>query len=256
VQGFSGLMSLTGTPETAPTRAGYIACDAMGAMTAAFAIAAALVRKQQSGVGEYIDVALLDATLASMAAWVVSNYLNAGAVPKPMGNENHSAAPSGTYRCKSSQINIVNNEEHQFHSLCDVVGHAEWKSDPRFAERHTRVANREVLRGLLEQALAAKTAAEWEPLFTKAGVPAGPVLNVPDVLAHAQIAHRGLLKTFPDALGDGRHLTVPKTGFRLGTEQPDANEPPPTLGQHTEQILRQAGYDAAALAHFKQAGVI
>lgn len=256
VQGFSGLMSLTGTPETAPTRAGYIACDAMGAMTAAFAIAAALVRKQKTGAGEYIDVALLDATLASMAAWVVSNYLNAGAVPKPMGNENHSAAPSGTYRCGDGQLNIVNNEEHQFHNLCDVVGHPEWKTDARFAERHTRVSNREVLRDLLEQALATRTAAEWERLFTQAGVPVGPVLNVPQVLVHAQIAHRGLLKTFPDALGAGHDLTVPKTGFRLGAEQPDAETPPPVLGQHTEEILKQAGYDAAALAHFKQAGAI
>jgi len=256
VQGFSGLMSLTGTAQTAPTRAGYIACDAMGAMTAAFAVCAALVRKQKTGAGECIDVSLLDATLASMAAWVVSNYLNAGAVPKPMGNENHTAAPSGTYRTGDGQLNIVNNEEHQFHGLCEVVGHPEWKTDARFAERHTRVANREVLRALLEQALSAKSAAQWEALFTAAGVPAGPVLNVPDVLAHPQIAHRGLLKTFPNALGDGRDLTVPKTGFRLATEQPDADTPPPTLGQHSDEILAQAGYDAADIARFKRDGII
>lgn len=256
VQGFSGLMALTGTPETAPTRAGYIACDAMGAMTAAFAVCAALVRKQKTGEGEYIDVSLLDSTLASMAAWVVSNYLNAGAVPKPMGNENHSAAPSGTYRCKAGQLNIVNNEEHQFHSLCEVVGHPEWKTDARFAERHTRVGNREILRGLLEQALAAKTAAEWEPLCTAAGVPAGPVLNVPDVLMHPQIAHRGLLKTFTNALGDGRDLTVPQTGFRLGTDQPEAVTPPPTLGQHSAEILGALGYGAADIARLQRDGVI
>jgi formyl-CoA transferase len=256
VQGFSGLMALTGTPDTAPTRAGYIACDAMGAMTAAFAVCAALVRKQKTGEGEYIDVALLDATLASMAAWVVSNYLNAGAVPRPMGNENHSAAPSGTYRCMSGQLNIVNNEEHQFHKLCDVVGHPEWKADPRFAERHTRVGNREILRGLLEQALSAKTAAEWEPLFTAAGVPAGPVLNVPDVLTHPQIAHRGLLRTFPGALGEGRDLTVPKTGFRLGAEQPDVPTPPPALGEHNAQVLGALGYDAGDIERLKRDGVI
>lgn len=256
IQGFSGLMSLTGTPQTAPTRAGYLACDAMGAMTAAFAVCAALVRKQKTGEGECIDVSLLDATLATMAAWIVSNYLNAGAVPKPMGNENHTAAPSGTYRCGSGQINIVNNEEHQFHSLCDVVGHPEWKTDARFAERHTRIANREVLRELLEQALSRKSAGEWEPLFTNAGVPAGPVLTVPDVLAHEQIAHRGLLKTFPNALGEGRDLTVPKTGFRLGTAQPDAVTPPPTLGQHTDEILAQVGFSAAEIAHLKRDGVV
>lgn len=256
IQGFSGLMSLTGTAHTAPTRAGYLACDAMGAMTAAFAVCAALVRKQKTGEGECIDVSLLDSTLASMAAWIVSNYLNAGAVPKPMGNENHTAAPSGTYRCGTGQLNIVNNEEHQFHALCDVVGHPQWKTDARFAERHTRIANREILRELLEQALAAKTASEWEVLFTDAGVPAGPVLNVPDVLAHPQIAHRGMLATFNNALGEGRDLTVVKTGFRLGSEQPGAATPPPQLGQHTADVLAALGYDTAQVDRLKRDGII
>lgn len=256
VQGFSGLMALTGTPETAPTRAGYIACDAMGAMTAAFAIAAALVRKQKTGEGECIDVSLLDATLASMAAWVVSNYLNAGAVPKPMGNENHTAAPSGTYRCGSGQLNIVNNEEHQFHSLCEVVGHPEWKTDPRFAERHTRIGNRETLRSLLEEALSAKTASEWEPLFTQAGVPIGPVLNVPDVLAHPQIKHRELLATYKNALGEGRDLTVAKAGYRLAAVPAGVNTPPPRLGAHTSTILAELGYDEATVQRFAASGVI
>jgi formyl-CoA transferase len=256
VQGFSGLMSLTGNEQTAPTRAGYIACDAMGAMTAAFAVSAALVRKQKTGEGECIDVALLDATLASMASWVVSNYLNAGAVPKPMGNENHTAAPSGTYRCGSGQLNIVNNEEHQFHGLCDVVGHPEWKTDVRFAERHTRIAHRAVLRELLEEALAAKSAAEWETLFIDAGVPVGPVLNVPDVLAHPQIAHRGMLTTFKNALGAGRDLSVAKTGFRLGGEQPGVDAPPPVLGQHSREILSALGYTDGDIARLQRSGVI
>jgi formyl-CoA transferase len=256
VQGFSGLMALTGTPETAPTRAGYIACDAMGAMTAAFAIAAALVRKQKTGEGECIDVSLLDATLASMAAWVVSNYLNAGAVPKPMGNENHTAAPSGTYRCGSGQLNIVNNEEHQFHSLCEVVGHPEWKADARFAERHTRISNREVLRGLLETALATKSSAEWEILFTAAGVPVGPVLNVPEVLAHPQIAHRELLATYQGALPGGRDLSVPKGGYRLAGAPAGVDTPPPRLGQHTHEVLRQLGLMDSDIERLKETGAI
>ncbi len=256
VQGFSGLMSLTGDEKTAPTRAGYIACDAMGAMSAAFAVSAALVRKLKTGEGECIDVSLLDATLSTMAGWVVSNYLNAGAVPKPMGNENHTAAPSGTYRCGQGQLNIVNNEEHQFHGLCDVVGHSEWKTDARFAERHTRVSNRAVLRELLEQALAAKTAAEWEVLFTDAGVPAGPVLTVPEVLAHPQVAHRDLIKTFENALGDGRDLSVAKSGYRLSGQQPSVDTPPPVLGEHTAETLGGLGYDAQAIKGLASHGVI
>jgi crotonobetainyl-CoA:carnitine CoA-transferase CaiB-like acyl-CoA transferase len=93
-------------------------------------------------------------------------------------------------------------------------------------------------------------------LFTQAGVPAGPVLSVPDVLAHPQIAHRGLLKTFKNALGDGRDLTVPKTGYRLASQQPDVATPPPLLGQHNAEILAAIGYDAAAIARLQGDGVI
>jgi crotonobetainyl-CoA:carnitine CoA-transferase CaiB-like acyl-CoA transferase len=256
VQGFSGLMSLTGNEKTAPTRAGYIACDAMGAMSAAFAICAALVRKQKTGEGECIDVSLLDATLSTMAVWVVSNYLNAGAIPKPMGNENHTAAPSGTFQCREGQINIVNNEEHQFMALCDVLGHPQWKTDARFNERHQRIAHREILRVLIEKTLSTQNATFWEKAFTQAGVPVGPVFSVPQVLAQDQIAHRGLLKTFPNALGEGRDLTIAKTGYRLSNTPPDVMSPPPRLGEHGDEILKNLGYDEKGLIRLKSEGVI
>lgn len=256
IQGFCGLMSLTGDAQSAPTRAGYIVCDTMAAITAAFAVCAALYRREKTGEGEMIDVSMLDASLASMASWPVSNYLNAGKVPVPMGNENHTASPSGTFRTGKGLLNIVNNEQKQWEALCKVVGHPQWKTDTRFADRDARIAHRAELRTALEDALQAKSAEEWEPLLTAAGVPAGPILNVPDIVRHPQIESRQLIKRFENAPGVGRDIAVSRVGFRLSREQPDVDRPPPTLGQDTDDVLQAVGYSAKEIEDFRSAGVI
>jgi len=256
IQGYSGLMSLTGDEKTAPTRAGFVVCDTMAAMTAAFAVAAALFSRQQTGEGEMIDVSMLDASLSTMASWVISNYLNAGKVPVPMGNENHTAAPSGTFRTGNGLLNIVNNEQKQFDGLCDIIGLPALKTDPRFAERNARIRNRDVLRSILEGALQAKSAAEWEKIFNDAGVPAGQILTVPQVLEHPQLEHRQLLKRFRQVEGVGRDVAVPRLGFRLSRDQPDVARPPPRLGQDTDEVLMASGYTAEEIAGLRQDGVI
>jgi CoA:oxalate CoA-transferase len=256
IQGFCGLMSLTGDEKTAPMRAGYIVCDTMAAVTAAFAVCAALYRREKTGEGEMIDVSMLDASLATMASWPVSNYLNAGKVPVPMGNENHTASPSGAFRAGKGLLNIVNNEQKQWEGLCDVVGHPEWRTDSRFVDRYARIAHRAELRALLEEALQAKSADEWEQLLGEAGVPAGPILNVPDIVRHPQIESRQLIKRFKNPPGVGRDVAVSRLGFRLAKEQPDVDRPPPTLGRDTETVLKAAGYSAQEIEEFRSAGVI
>ena len=256
IQGFSGIMSLTGDRDTAPMRAGYVVCDTMAAMTAAFAVCAALFRRATTGEGEMIDVSMLDASFATMASWVISNYLNAGKTPQPMGNENHTAAPSGTYRTGKGLINIVVNEERHFLRLCDIIDRPQFKSDPRFCERDIRIANREVLRGLLEEALQARSAAEWEKLFDEAGVPAGPILTIPEIVAHPQVAERGLLKRFEKVKDLERDLQVTRAGFRLSKEQPDVATPPPQLGQDSARILGAMGFNDADIEELRRDGVI
>jgi len=256
IQGYSGLMSLTGDEKTAPTRAGFVVCDTMAAMTAAFAVAAALFSRQQTGEGEMIDVSMLDASLSTMASWVVSNYLNAGKVPVPMGNENHTAAPSGTFRTGNGLLNIVNNEQKQFEGLCDIIGLPALKTDSRFAERNARIRNRDVLRSMLEDALQAKSAAEWEKVFNDAGVPAGQILTVPQVVEHPQLEHRQLIKRFSQVEGVGRDVAVPRLGFRLSRDQPDVTTPPPRLGQDTDEVLKASGYTIEEIARLRQDGVI
>jgi len=256
IQGFCGLMSLTGDANTAPTRAGFTVCDAMAAITAAFAICAALYRKQKSGVGEMIDVSMLDASLASMAAWMLSNHLNAGDIPIPRGNENPSSSPSGTFRTGEGLLNIVNNEDKHFERLCDVIGMPQLRSDPRFAERTARIANRQQMREVLEAALQTKSAQEWEDLFDAAGVPAGRILSIPEIARHPQLQHRQFIKRFTTVEGVDREVAVPRLGFRLRSEPPDVRTPPPTLGHDTETILQRLGYTAADIGELRSQGVI
>lgn len=256
IQGYSGLMSVTGTEETGPFRAGYVVCDTMGAMTAAFAIVSALYRAQATGEGAFVDVSMLDASLVTMAAWVISNYVNAGDVPRPLGNESHSAAPSGTFPTKDGQINLVNNEQKQFETTCDVLGRPDLKTHPLFADRDDRLKHRKALRAELEATLKTRTGAEWEKAFSAAGVPAGRIYSVPEILEHPHIKSRGIVKTFAKAGHEGRDVTVSTLGFRLVGEELDLDRPPPELGQDSRDVLRELGLDDAAIETLRREGTI
>lgn len=256
IQGYSGLMSVTGTEETGPFRAGYVVCDTMGAMTAAFAIVSALYRTQATGEGACIDVSMLDSSLVTMAAWVISNFSNAGQTPRPLGNESHSAAPSGTFPTKDGQINLVNNEQKQFEKTCDVLGRSDLKTHPDYADRDDRLKNRVALREELESVLITRSGAEWEEAFAAAGVPAGRIYSIPEILEHPHIKSRGVTQTFEKAR-DGEHdVTVTKLGFRMAGETLDMERPPPELGQDGDDILRTLGLDDAEIAKLRDAGTI
>jgi crotonobetainyl-CoA:carnitine CoA-transferase CaiB-like acyl-CoA transferase len=254
IQGMCGVMSITGSPESAPLRVGYPVADTIGGLTAAFAIAAALVDKDRPG-GCFLDVSMLEATMATMG-WAVSNHLIAGKDPMPMGNDNVTASPSGAFRTQDGLINIAANKQEQWEEVAKVVGHPEWIADARFAERQSRLKNRNALKGLLESALAAKTTDAWWKLFNAAGVPAGPVYTVPEALAHPQIRDRGMVGTFAKAPGVGRDIRLVRTGFKVNGEAPAVDAPPPQLGEHTLAILEELGYDPDAIQELKDTSAI
>lgn len=249
IQGMSGTMSITGAPDNAPYRVGYPMADTIGGMTAAFAIAAALADRQRTG-GTFIDVSMLEAVMATMG-WVISNHLIAGRAPQPMGNDNFTASPSGTFRTADGLLNIAANKQEQFEALCRVVERPDLPQDPRFCERQGRLQHRAELKAQLEAALAARTTEAWWPLLNRAGVPAGPVYTVGEALAHPQVAGRGMIGRFDDVPGVGRDIRVVRTGFKIDGQAPRVDTPPPTLGQHSSEILASLGYSAGEIAQLQ-----
>jgi len=255
IQGLSGIMSITGTPQAAPLRVGYPVADTLAGMMAAFAISSALVRRNATGEGGFIDVSMLDSALTAMG-WVVSNYLIAGVEPQAHGNDNITAAPSGAFRTRDGLINIAANKQEQFVALVAMLGREDLSLDARFAQRENRKRNRAALTAELESELAKNDSAHWEAALNRIGVPAGAVLTVPQALALPQMQQREFLKTFDAVDGLDGPLTVSRTGFKLSGGDPDVHTPPPQLGQHTDEFLRSVGYSASEIAGFRADGTV
>ncbi len=250
IQGMSGVMSITGSPDTAPYRVGYPVADTIGGLTAAFTIAAALAGPAGNR-GRLIDVSMLESVIATMG-WVVSNYLVTGKIPEPAGNDNFTASPSGSFHTGDGLINIAANKQEQFEALCRVVGLEEIITDKRFRDRQARLDNRSQLSSILEEALALKSAVEWQALFNDAGVPVGEVLGVADVLRHPQIADRGMVEKFVNAPGVGKDIHIACTGVKIDGKAPVTDTPPPTLGQDTKTILVELGYSNTEIARLRK----
>ncbi len=252
IQGLSGVMSITGSAEGDPVRAGFPLADTIGGLTAAMAITAAL---NKSPRGQMIDVSMLDSVLATMG-WVVSNYLIGGVFPLQQGNENVTSAPSGTFRTGEGLLNIAANEERQWKALIKHLGCEELGDQEHFATRDNRKINRRELTMELEYHLRQKSANQWENELTAKGVPAGVVMSVPDILAHPHITHRGLIANFEDVARIGRDISVIRTGFHLDGQPTSVSDPPPTIGQHNNELLSELGYGCDVISKFKQEGII
>ena len=250
VQGLSGAMAITGSPTEHPMRAGWPVADTVGGLTAAMGICAAL---NESPRGGFIDVAMTDALMATMG-WAVSNWLVSGVRPEPAGNENLTSAPSAAYICADGPLNIAANKQEQWEALAAHLGIAELVTDPRFATRADRKANRTELNAAIGAVLATRPAAAWEDELNGIGVPAGRILDLEDALASDQFRARDQIGSY--TLTDGREVKALRTGLRIDGQSPSVDAPPPELGQHTDKVLTEAGYSAADIAALRQKGAI
>jgi crotonobetainyl-CoA:carnitine CoA-transferase CaiB-like acyl-CoA transferase len=235
IQGLSGMMSITGTSETAPLRVGFPVCDSVGGLAAGLAISAALVGRARTGEGVFLDVSMLEASLSAMG-WAVSNYLVSGVRPEPMGDQNATAAPSGTFQAADGPLNIAANKQEQFETLCRLVGREDLVADERFAERDDRKRHRSVLNDELNAALRKRPAIEWETLLSQAGVPAARILTVPEAVELDQLTHRGFFTDLPFPDGTSRQVRLSGNGVLVDGAPLRPTSPPPLLGQHNGDL--------------------
>jgi len=255
IQGLSGIMSVTGTADTAPLRVGYPVCDSFGGLAAALSVCAAIVRQRATGQGAYLDTSMLDAALTSMG-WVVSDHLVAGRDPVPMANENITSAPSGTFDTADGELNIAANKQEQYETLCQLLGRPELIEDPRFVTREDRKRNRRSLRHELEISLKTKSAIEWDCLLLESGVPAAPVVSVPEALRSEQIGHRGLVNEVPLPASRGGNVPVLGLPTHVDGSPVVPSGPPPRLGEHTDEVLLGLGYDRDRIAELRRGGAV
>jgi formyl-CoA transferase len=253
IQGLSGVMAVNGDERLNPLRAGFPLCDTVGGLNAAFAIVAALYHRERTGEGQLIDVALLDSIMPLMG-WVAANLLIGHQQPIPMGNDNFTAAPSGTFRTRDGFINIAANKQEQWESVCDVLGLAELKSDPRFQKRDVRKRNRKDLTPLLEARLVERDTEEWVERLNAADVPSGAILGLEDALRQPQVRHRRVLnETAVEGLG-----TIPLFGLTARFEKTpgEITGPPPRLSADTCEVLASIGISREELTALRAKGIV
>ncbi|HKC03868.1 MAG TPA: CaiB/BaiF CoA-transferase family protein [Sphingomicrobium sp.] len=252
IQGMGGLMSITGLPDGepggGPMRVGVAVVDLFTGMYTAVAILAALYRREKTGEGTHIDMALFDTQLA-MLANQASNALVSGQDPPRQGNTHPNIVPYQPFEATDQPIIIAIGNDRQFARLAEICGHPEWVKDERFASNAARVANRSEIVGLIGDCIRAKSAADWLAQLEVAGIPAGPINRISQALADVQAQHRQMVRSIAG---------MPMVGspLRMDGARADSDLPPPALGEHTGEILGQLGLSETDLAELRVKMVI
>jgi formyl-CoA transferase len=253
IQGLSGVMAVNGDERLNPLRCGFPVCDTVGGLNAAFAIMAALYHREHTGEGQSIDVALLDSIMPLMG-WVAANWLIGNQRPALLGNDNFTAAPSGTFATRDGYINIAANKQEQWEALAEELGVPELKTDPRFQERDTRKKNRRALTEIIEPLLQQKETEYWVEKLNAREIPSGAILSMEEALSQPQIRHRGTLQTVhAEGLG---HLQLFNLTAQFEKTPAGIQSAPPRHSQHTREILESLGYSSEDVDRLKRDQVI
>ncbi len=257
IQAMGGLMSVTGErddlPGGGPQKVGVPIVDLMTGMYTAVAVLAALERLNVTGKGDYIDIAMLDVLVSSMANQNM-NYLVSGNPPKRAGNKHPNIQPQDVFQCSDGYIVLVVGNDSQFAKFCEVIGRTEWATDERFSTNGKRVRNQKILLPMITKILLQKSMKVWADQLDTAGVPCSAINTIPEVFEDEQVKHRGLFIQVPHPTAG----TVPQviSPIRFADAKLSFDRPPPLLGQHTRDILGELGLDSAEIDGLAARGVI
>jgi formyl-CoA transferase len=254
IQAEGGFMGITGPEDGPPYRVGVPIIDIAAGMFASTAILAALRARDATDEGQHIDLSLLETQVALLTN-VASNYLVGGMEHRRLGNAHPNITPYEAFRARDRWFALAAANERQWAILCETIGQPELKEDARFADNNARVAHRTALREVLDQAFMARGADEWLAVFTKAGLPCGPINDIPEVFAHPQAEARELVL-------ESEHPTAGKVRFpgfpyKLSETPAQVRLPPPRLGEHTQEVLVDLlGHSPEAVADFRARGIV
>ena len=252
IQGMGGMMSITGLPDDqaggGPLRVGVAVVDLFTGMYTATAILAALFRRERTGEGAHVDMALFDTQLAVLANQA-SNALISGKDPPRQGNTHPNIVPYQPFAAADKPLIVAVGNDRQFARLAEICGHPEWAGDDRFATNAARVANREAMVRLVSECIRQKPADEWFEKLEAAGIPAGPINTISQALADIQAEHRQMVRTMAG-------LSVMGSPVRIDGDRADSDLPPPALGEHTNDVLTEYLQDASEIERLRSAGVI
>ena len=252
-QGFAGLMSITGEPGRPPVKTGNPVADINAGILAFGGILAAYVHKLKTGRGQMVDTSLMEAAL-QQTYWQAAIYFATGESPGPTGSAHVLTAPYQAFRARDGWMNIGGANQANWERIAEVLGHPEWRADPRFATNSARMENLDTLSALMDTVLVTRDKAEWLAAFDAAGVPAGSVHNLGEALTHPQTLARGMVVDLvhPEA-GATRALGCP---LHFSATPARVDRPAPLLGEHTREVLRECGYSAAEVESFIAEGVV
>jgi crotonobetainyl-CoA:carnitine CoA-transferase CaiB-like acyl-CoA transferase len=246
-QGFSGLMSVTGTAASGPTRVGIAICDLLGGIYAAQGILLALEARHRTGRGQRVETSLLEAIVSTLS-WSAGIYFDTGKSPGPAGNHHPLSSPHGVFMASDRPFNIAVGNEAMWRSFVKVIGRPELAGDERFTKLGRRIKNRDALTAEINTALKAHPAQHWIDLFNETGIPAGPILTIEEMFNHPQAAAREMLvKLAHPALGEFKTTGL---GVKL-SDTPGKISRPPLVGEHTDEVLGAHGFTDEEIAHLR-----